>query len=166
MKKSGLADSPFFYLPPAPEKAAATPLAPKHKGEIKQRAVAARPKDQERKALTPKSVKAAPTRSKSHTTKHDTVIPRHHDTMVSRYHGTTVQRIRAAVKQIGKEAATHRFTPAEKKAVADIIYTYKLQGIRTSENELARIAIHALIEDYRANGESSTLDKVLEALNE
>jgi hypothetical protein len=48
--------------------------------------------------------------------------------------------VRKAVKQIGKEAATHRFTLDEKNLLADIEYTYKRQGIRTSENELTRIA--------------------------
>src|SRR5437764_4589729 len=43
--------------------------------------------------------------------------------------------VRKAVKQIGKEAATHRFTLEEKNELADIEYTYKRQGIRTSENE-------------------------------
>src|SRR5690606_37491655 len=65
-----------------------------------------------------------------------TVIPRHHDTTVSRYHDTMVETVRVAVKQFGKEAATHRFTPEEKKAIADIIYTYKMRGIGTSENQL------------------------------
>src|SRR5258707_5405722 len=47
---------------------------------------------------------------------HDTTLPRHHGSMVSRYHATTIEAIRAAVKQFGKEAATHRFTMEEKKA--------------------------------------------------
>ncbi len=61
---------------------------------------------------------------------------------VSRYHDTTIETIRKAVKQIGKEGATHRFTSKEKRDIADLIYTYKRQGIRTSENEITRIAIN------------------------
>jgi len=76
-----------------------------------------------------------------------------------------VETVRVAVKQFGKEAATHRFTPEEKKAIADIIYTYKMRGIRTSENELTRIGVHFLLEDYEENGENSFLDRVLKALN-
>lgn len=92
--------------------------------------------------------------------------PRNHDTMVSRYHDTMmVERIRAAVKPFGKEAATHRFTPEEKKAIADIVYTCKAHGIRTSENEITRVAVNYLVADYRENGENSLLEKVLKALN-
>lgn len=97
-------------------------------------------------------------------------IPRHHETTVSRYHETTVssmvEDIRRAVKQVGKEAATHRFTPEEKRAVADLIYTYNRHGHKTSENEITRIAINWLLLDYRDNGRESVLDKVIKALKE
>jgi hypothetical protein len=73
--------------------------------------------------------------------------------------------VRKAVKQIGKEAATHRFTLDEKNLLADIEYTYKRQGIRTSENEITRIAINYFIEDYRKNGESSLLATIIKRLN-
>jgi hypothetical protein len=61
----------------------------------------------------------------------DTTTPRHHDTTVSRYHDTMTPQqdsaifevVRKAVKQLGKEAATHRFTLAEKNLLADIEYT-------------------------------------------
>src|SRR5512132_3700050 len=75
--------------------------------------------------------------------KPDTMIPRHHDTAVStmppRNQDTTVAHsqddifevVRKTVRQIGKEAATHRFTSDEKNSLADIEYTYRRQGIRT-----------------------------------
>jgi len=104
----------------------------------------------------------------------DTTTPRHHDTTVSRYHdtmepqvhGVAIDLVRKAVKEFGKEAATHRFTDTEKKAIADLIYTYKNNGIRTSENEITRIAVNFVMEDYKENGENSVLHKILEALNE
>jgi hypothetical protein len=104
---------------------------------------------------------------------HDTVIPRHHDTMQPSNHDAmipllednTFEVVRKAVKQIGKEAATHRFTLEEKNLLADIEYTYRRQGIRTSENEITRIAINYFIEDYRKNGEQSILAKILKHLN-
>ena len=103
----------------------------------------------------------------------DTVIPRHHDTMQPRHRDTTaswpreaiVEVVRKAVKQIGKEAATHRFTLEEKNHLADIEYTYKRRGIRTSENEITRIAINYFIEDYRQHGEESLLATILKRLN-
>jgi hypothetical protein len=54
------------------------------------------------------------------------MIPRHHKPKAT-------SLVRKAVKQIGKEAATHRFTLDEKNLLADIEYTYKRRGIRTSE---------------------------------
>ena len=96
----------------------------------------------------------------------DTTVSRNHDTMPPRHHDTIITLIRKAVRQFGKEAATHRFTMDEKRAIADIIYTYARQGIRTSENEMARIAINFLIHDYRENGSNSVLEKVLRELNE
>ena len=96
----------------------------------------------------------------------DTTTPRNHETMVSPYHDAIINIVRKAVKQLGKEAATHRFTDEEKKALADIIYTYRSQGLRTSENEITRIAVNFIIEDYQRNGRGSVLDKTLKKLNE
>ena len=97
------------------------------------------------------------------------MTPRHHDTSrdttLPRYHDAMVEVVRKSVKEFGKEAATHRFTLEEKKAVADIIYAYKGRSIKTSENEIARIAINFVINDYEENGENSILHKVLDALN-
>lgn len=97
---------------------------------------------------------------------HDTTTPRYHDTTVSRYHDTIIEAIRKAVKQIGKEAATHRFTVAEKQEIANIVFTYKNQGVYTSENEISRVAINFIIADYKENGEESVLAKALKALND
>jgi hypothetical protein len=91
--------------------------------------------------------------------------PPQHDTVIPRYHDTTVEAVRLAVKEYGKEAATHRFTKKEKEAVAAIIYTLKRQGIKTSENEIARIAVNFVVEDYEARGEESFLARVIQALN-
>ncbi len=96
----------------------------------------------------------------------DTTQPRHHDTVVSRYHDTIIEKVRKAVKQFGKEAATHRFTQEEKDAIADIVYSNKLLGIRTSENEITRIAINFITNDRLENKQNSVLDQVLKALNE
>ena len=95
----------------------------------------------------------------------DTVIPRHHDTAIPQADDDIFDVVRKAVKQIGKEAAAHRFTLDEKNLLADIEYTYKRKGIRTSENEITRIAINYFIEDYRKNGESSLLAAILKRLN-
>ena len=96
---------------------------------------------------------------------HDTKQPRNHATTVSRYHDTLIQAIRNAVKLFGKEAATHRFTLEEKKALAGVVYTYKQQDLKTSENEITRIGVNFILDDYQENGEGSILHRVLTALN-
>lgn len=92
------------------------------------------------------------------------------DTATRRGHGimtpSMVRRLRKAVKQVGKEAATHRFTQAEKESLRDIVYTYGRQGYRTSENEIARIGVNWVVEDYRENGKRSVLHRILKALKE
>ena len=76
-----------------------------------------------------------------------------------------VESVRLAVKEFGKEAATHRFTKSEKEAVASIVYASRRQGIRTTENEITRIAVNFIIRDHNARGKQSLLAKTLHALN-
>jgi hypothetical protein len=108
---------------------------------------------------TPKFEHKKPEQKETHLTEryHDTTIPSNHDTTVSE--DEMFELTRKAVKQIGKEAATHRFTLEEKNMLADIEYSYRRQGIRTSENEIARIAVNYLSQEYRKNGENSILAK-------
>ena len=96
------------------------------------------------------------------------MTPRHRDTTTpSRQEDeAVVETIRKAVRQLGKEDATYRFTAEEKKALADIVYSYGSGGIRTSQNEITRIAINWLLEDYREAGRASVLARVLDRLNE
>ena len=148
MKKSGLGDSPFF-LPPE-EKTEATPPLAESPAKKEKPVKVKKPDDQK-------------TKPKSDT---ETMTPRYHDTTIPRYQDTVIEIVRKAVKEFGKEAATHRFTMEEKRAIADIIYTYKNNGIKTSENEIARISVNYIVEDYRENGENSMLHKILKALNE
>lgn len=104
----------------------------------------------------------------------ESVVSRYHGGMVSRNEetnvfvseSTVITMVRKAVKEFGKEAATHRFTQAEKQAIAELVYTYRQQGIRTSENEIARIAINYLFYDHQRNKQSSILHKALQSLND
>jgi hypothetical protein len=157
MSKSGLADSPFFA--PAPPKV--EPIAPPSTNPPV-------------KKIEPEKIEKPKPRKIEQPSNRDTMIPSNHDTTVSRYQDTTtlqvygvaIELIRKAVKEFGKEAATHRFTEAEKKEIADLLYTYKNRGIKTSENEIARIAVNFVVEDYKVNGENSVLHKLLKALRE
>jgi hypothetical protein len=90
----------------------------------------------------------------------------HQDTMPPRNHDTSVELVRKAVKSVGKEAATYRLTKKEKQELLEIIYAYRSQGTKISENEIARIAINYLIIDYQTNPGKSILQEVMEALNQ
>ena len=75
-----------------------------------------------------------------------------------------IEAIRKVVKAPGKEVSFVRLSPDEKGELADIVYTYKRQGKKTSENEINRIALNYILQDYKANGENSILAKVIAAL--
>jgi len=130
-------------------------------------------KIEEQKALSPTTQTNNQQKATTIPRYHDTMIPSNHDTMTPTNHDTVMpeqensleEAIRKAVKQVGKEAATYRFTEAEKEALADIEYSYKRQGIRTSGNEITRIGVNFLVEDYHRNGENSILAKILKLLN-
>ena len=143
MKKSGLADSPFFK-PTSKIETIASPSDEKENFGEKE-------SSNRRKPVPPRN--------------HDTMTPRNHDTVVSRYHDTTIESVRKAVKEFGKEAATHRFTLEEKKALAEIIHINKKRNIKTSENEIARIGINFIIQEYKEKEKQSLLDLVIKALN-
>ena len=76
-----------------------------------------------------------------------------------------LEAVRRTTKQIGKEAATHRFTTAEKQMIAEIVYTCARQGTRTSENEITRIAVNWILLDYQKHGPRSVLTQLLASLH-
>src|SRR5574338_68827 len=116
-KKSGLADSPFFAPAPAKTESDGKPENPIG-------ILPALP-DNPRKKSEPKQTKTEnpPQRVINND---DTMTPRYHDTTTPRYHdtkqpqvyGVAIELVRKAVKEYGKEAATHRFTSTEKKEIA------------------------------------------------
>jgi hypothetical protein len=159
MKKSGLADSPFFSPPPARSESSGTPPVADVKATKKASPKQAPPRSAQAASAAGTEEKPAPPRHRG------TTPPRNHETMPPRYHEAIIQEVRKAVREFGKEAATHRFTVAEKKAVADILYTYRQRGLKTSENEVTRIAVNFILRDYEENGENSVLDRALRALN-
>lgn len=97
------------------------------------------------------------------------MVPRYCDTTdattVSSLPSSLAETTRRAVKKVGKEAATYRFTVEEKQALATIVHEYRQQGIRTSDNELTRIALNYLLEDYRRNKKESILSCILQLLH-
>lgn len=105
--------------------------------------------------------------------RHDTLKPRNRETTTPRYHEPMtpqgqhflVSEIRKKVKEFGKEGATYRFTKEEKLGLNEIVYKFSLKGIRTSENEITRIAVNYIIEDFKQNDKESLLSRVIDALN-
>lgn len=75
-----------------------------------------------------------------------------------------IDRIRKTVKSAGEKVSFVRLTTEEKNLLVDIVYTYKRQGVKTSENEINRIAVNFLMEDYKAYGQESVLARVIAAL--
>ncbi len=76
-----------------------------------------------------------------------------------------LEDIRKVLKIQGKEVSYVRLTREEKNQIADIIYSYKRQGVKTTETEIGRIAINWLVEDYRSNGKASILACLLAILH-
>jgi len=137
-RKSGLADSPFFQ--PVPD-------------EVKEQTTTVFPVESSLKNENHPGDTVIPSN-------HETKVSSNHGVVVSRYQDTTVEFIRKAVKEFGKEAATHRFTLTEKRAVASVAHTLNMQGIRTTENEITRIAINFVIDEFNRNGKDSLLGLV------
>jgi len=146
MKKSGLADSPFFAVP-------AKPITPGPSPEI--HSPTQKGKDAGEKTLT----------ASKQPGNQELMQASNHASMQTGMQESIVELIRKAVKDVGKESATYRFTPEEKKALLELTFTYKVQGFKTSENEVTRIAINFVLEDHKLNGRNSVLEKVLQALN-
>lgn len=148
MKKSGLADSPLFLTAnPTSQVSAQFKQTENNKPESAENRLTHR------------------TKTSNHSRKEIVHQKPNQATTAPRYHDTMVETIRKAVKVIGKEAATYRFTQDEKKALIETIYAFRLRGIRISENEIARIAINFLFNDHLINKKESVIERVVEALN-
>jgi hypothetical protein len=78
--------------------------------------------------------------------------------------GDRVTTLGSAVQELGTRRTTIRFSRPEKTALKEIIHTYDRRDIRTTENELTRIAVNWLVEDYREQGERSVLAQVVAQL--
>lgn len=180
MSKSGLADSPFFAPPPA--KTEATPLSSAEAGNsivenkdnklpkpptsnktLSQAKIVKKKKDTENQAseLLPKSENEDGMNESMHAS-NNASMQANKQTLIQE---SVIETIRKAVKDVGKDSATYRFTPEEKKALLELSFSYKIQGYKTSENELTRIAINFILEDQKQNGRNSVLQRVLDALS-
>jgi hypothetical protein len=93
--------------------------------------------------------------------KHESLQPREQASLLASKHDSVLAKIRETVRTIGKEVSYSRLTQEEKKRILDVIYTFRSSGIKISENELMRIAVNMLLEDYDLHKEESWLHKIL-----
>jgi hypothetical protein len=133
----------------APEERSLTPLTEQ-----------AAPPAVESEGTPPPSTAADAQRARKPSSKHASTLASQPDS----YLPEAVATIRKVVKAPGREVSFVRLSPQEKGQLADIVYTYKRQGQKTSENEINRIALNFLLADYHAHGEQSMLARVLAAL--
>ena len=101
--------------------------------------------------------------------KGDTIsTPRRHGVTISPTQADTdqIENLHRAVKQSGKDHSTYRLTVEEKQELARIVYSYGERGIKTTFNEITRVGLNWLLEDFRARGDDSILARVLARLND
>jgi hypothetical protein len=156
-----------FFSPSPVQKPARKQAQPASGRTVRSKAATTGFSEKEKGALTKASIKdtgatdSASERASTQDNEQPAVLARYQ----ASNHTNTVEIIRRAVKDPGGKTTFVRLTPEEKNRLVDLVYTYKRQGVKTSENELARIAIGCLLEDYQANGKESMLAQVIEALN-
>ena len=88
--------------------------------------------------------------------------PSKHDSKPSCNHDAMIADIAKAIREIGKEVCTYRLTEKEKTALVEIIYHYRMKKYRLSENEIARIAINFIIQDFNSNKKDCILSRIIE----
>jgi len=76
-----------------------------------------------------------------------------------------IAAIAALVTEKGKDTTYVRLTQPEKQSLLDVVYTYRRQSVQLTENDVVRVAIAALLDDYKANGANSLLVNVIRAMN-
>ena len=75
-----------------------------------------------------------------------------------------IESLRKAVKPLGDRVSYVRLTDAEKDRLQEVVTTLSQQGLKTTENEVSRIAIAYLLTDHDRNGRNSIVARVVEAL--
>jgi uncharacterized membrane protein YgaE (UPF0421/DUF939 family) len=92
------------------------------------------------------------------------IQPSNRATLKSRHHDTMIASISKVTREIGKEASTYRLTNKEKTALVEIIYHFRMRNVRLTENEIARIALNFIIDDFKYQKKDSILARVIDYL--
>jgi len=149
-----LAGSAFFRPSPPPQPAeqpVETPAAPAALLESFPSV-----ESQEDSSTTSAPPMLASTNASKHASSHASVLAPYPDSLV--------EAIRRVVKSYGKEVSYVRLSKEEKAELDDLLYQFKRHGLKTSENEINRVALNFMLADHRANGSGSVLARVLAAL--
>lgn len=173
MTKSGLGDSPFFapFKPtnevttPPPSAVPEKPAVEKMETYINNAQITKMANTVAKQESTKKRVGKSKLNDSNNANMQASNNASMHASIQSINRETIIETIRKAVKYVGKDSATYRFTPEEKKALLELSFSFKMQGYKTSENELTRIAINFILEDQKQNGRNSILQRVLDALS-
>jgi hypothetical protein len=124
------------------------------------------PAEKEEETLTSKNISNKAIKKASKLARNQDSLKASNHASVLALSTETLESIRKTVKNPGKEDVLYvRLTKGEKDKLADVIYTYKRQGVRTSDTEVVRVAINTLLEDYKSNGEKSLLAIILASLH-
>lgn len=86
---------------------------------------------------------------------------REQESLLASTQASTLAKIRKAVRGVGREVSYVRLTQEEKRRILDAVYLFKTKDIKTTENEIMRIAANVLLEDYDLRKENSLLYKIL-----
>lgn len=89
---------------------------------------------------------------------------------ISRYQDISkddpLESIRKIVKDIGHATSPLRITPNESDVLEDTVHNIKKDyKLKTDKNQVVRIALNYLLDDYERNASTSILVEVLERLN-
>ena len=87
-----------------------------------------------------------------------------HDSIPSRQHASIMATVSKSVCETGKEVCTYRLTQREKIALVETIYYFRMRTCRLSENEIARIAINFILEDFKIDKKASILSTVIDSM--
>ncbi len=92
---------------------------------------------------------------------HAIMVADHQNRKKSSYQNNIIKEIRKMISEIGKESSTYRISKGEKKLLLSIIYELRMNGIKTSENQMIRIGLNYVVQDYLKSKGNSMLLKTL-----
>ncbi len=99
-------------------------------------------------------------------------IPSYQPTNIPADGSNEIASIHKALRQTSSTAASYRFSTIEKQRLEVALFELKTrsmrtrdaQDIRTNENEVVRISLNYILDDYKAKGDESVLVRALLSL--